>query len=192
MTIGTGLITYPSKVKRISAKSLTRFTECENDKLRFVMVQFQHVRWHLFADIWQTGFKPHSVIVSIVERPYHYGDLRVIGIAIARHIVSVAHFNNGHNKHAKQLWLYSTASNITMFCSALKHTSELQTYYCYTSIHMKLFLHHCLFFRCWAALTLCYGSKQYFMFLSSGMQILKHFNLFTLASRGTLPSVFWR
>ena len=53
-----------------------------------------------------------------------------------------------------------------------------------------LFLHHCLFFRCWAAVTLCYGSKQYFMFLSSGMHIFKHFYLLTLASRGTLPSVF--
>ena len=35
-----------------------------------------------------------------------------------------------------------------------------------------------------------YGSKQYFMFLSSGMHIFKHFYLLTLASRGTLPSVF--
>ena len=32
--------------------------------------------------------------------------------------------------------------------------------------------------------------KQYFMFLSSGTHILKHFYLLTLASRGTLPSVF--
>ena len=48
----------------------------------------------------------------------------------------------------------------------------------------------CLFFRCWAAVTFCYGSKQYFMFLSSGMHIFKHFYLLTLASRGTLPSVF--
>ena len=38
--------------------------------------------------------------------------------------------------------------------------------------------------------TLCYGSKQYVMFLSSGMHILKHFYLLTLVSRGTLPSVF--
>ena len=53
-----------------------------------------------------------------------------------------------------------------------------------------LFLHHCLFFRCWAAVTLCYGSNQYFMFLSSGMHIFIHFYLLTLASRGTLPSVF--
>ena len=47
-----------------------------------------------------------------------------------------------------------------------------------------------LVFRCWTAVTLCYGSKQYFMFLSSGMHIFKHFYLLTLASRGTLPSVF--
>ena len=47
-----------------------------------------------------------------------------------------------------------------------------------------------LVLRCWAAVTFCYGSKQYFMFLSSGMHIFKHFYLLTLASRGTLPSVF--
>ena len=46
------------------------------------------------------------------------------------------------------------------------------------------------FFRCWAAVTFCYGSKQYFMFLSSGMHIFIHFYLLTLASRGTLLSVF--
>ena len=47
-----------------------------------------------------------------------------------------------------------------------------------------------LVFRCWAVVTLCYGSKQYSMFLSSGMQIFKHFYLLTLANRGTLPTVF--
>ena len=32
--------------------------------------------------------------------------------------------------------------------------------------------------------------SKYFMFLSSGIFIFKHFFLLTLASRGTLPSVF--
>ena len=57
-------------------------------------------------------------------------------------------------------------------------------------VQVLLFFYHCLFFRCWAAVTFCYGSKQYFMFLSSGMHIFKHFYLLTLASQGTLPSVF--
>ena len=52
----------------------------------------------------------------------------------------------------------------------------VQPYTCSIDSQHKLYLTYITF-----------GSKQYFMFLSSGMHIFKHFYLLTLASRGHYP-----
>ena len=52
-----------------------------------------------------------------------------------------------------------------------------------------LFLHHCSSVRCWASVTLRYGLAIFHVFLKWNAHF-EHSYLWTLAIRGTLPSVF--